>query len=397
MGEFRMPSLGADMAAGTLIEWLKQPGDAVKHGDIIAVVETQKGAIEVEVFETGTVDRHLVAVGATVPVGTPLAVISAAGQRPEPAAKRAEPKATRPVAPAAVPLAPKPASRAPSRGEIKASPAARKFAAEQGIALGGIVGSGAEGAITLVDIENALRLGAVPPPAAEIKPAAKGADLAAMRSAIATAMARAKREIPHYYLAHAVDVGLAMQWLGETNRGRPPAQRLVFAALLLKAVALALSKMPEFNGFFREGGFQPGEGVHLGNAIAIRGGGLVAPAIHHADRLALDEIMSKLRDLVGRVRAGRFRSSELSDPTVTLTSLGDRGVDVVYPVIYPPQVAIIGAGTPAPRPWAAADGRIETRPVLQLSLAADHRVSDGHRGALLLAAIAERLQQPERL
>jgi pyruvate dehydrogenase E2 component (dihydrolipoamide acetyltransferase) len=131
-------------------------------------------------------------------------------------------------------------------------------------------------------------------------------------------------------------------------------------------------------------------------AIALRGGGLIAPAIHDTGKQTIDQLMTQLRDLTNRVRAGRFRSSELADPTITLTSLGERGVDWVQPIIYPPQVAIIGAGSPVSRPWVV-DGQIAPRQVCKLSLAADHRVSDGHRGALLLRAVATKLQTPETL
>jgi pyruvate dehydrogenase E2 component (dihydrolipoamide acetyltransferase) len=193
-----------------------------------------------------------------------------------------------------------------------------------------------------------------------------------------------------------VDLGSATEWLARVNAVRPPEQRLVLGALLVKAVAHAVHALPEFNGFFREGRFEASERVHVGNAIALRGGGLVAPAIHDADRLGLDEIMAKLRDLVNRVRAGRYRSSELADPTVTLTSLGDRGADALLPIINPPQVAIVAAGTPARRPWLVGEA-IMPRPLIELALAADHRVSDGHRGALLLADIARRLAEPEAL
>jgi pyruvate dehydrogenase E2 component (dihydrolipoamide acetyltransferase) len=286
-------------------------------------------------------------------------------------------------------------------GEVKASPAARRFAEEHGIDLGTVTGSGPEGAIVFVDVENAWRRlqaaapAKAPPPKepAAAKPAAKGIDLAAMRTAIAAAMARSKREIPHYYVQHTADLGPATEWLAHTNAERPPERRLVLGALVVRAVALAVRALPEFNGFFREGRFAAAERVHVGNAIALRGGGLVAPAIHDADRLGLDEIMAKLRDLVNRVRAGRYRSSELADPTVTLTSLGDRGADALLPIINPPQVAIIAAGTPVRRPWLVGEA-IVPRPLLQLALAADHRVSDGHRGALLLADIARRLAEP---
>jgi pyruvate dehydrogenase E2 component (dihydrolipoyllysine-residue acetyltransferase) len=218
----------------------------------------------------------------------------------------------------------------------------------------------------------------------------------AMRTAIAAAMARSKREIPHYYLGHRVDVTSSMAWMAARNESRPPEERLVFSALLLKSLALALGRFPEFNGHFRENRFEPAGRVHAGMAIALRGGGLVAPAIHDTAGLTLDQVMSALRDLANRVRAGRFRGSELADPTITLTSLGERGVEWVQPIIYPPQVAIVGAGAPELRPWIA-DGQVVPRQICQLSLAADHRVSDGHRGALLLREIEARLQAPEAL
>jgi pyruvate dehydrogenase E2 component (dihydrolipoamide acetyltransferase) len=166
--------------------------------------------------------------------------------------------------------------------------------------------------------------------------------------------------------------------------------------LLLKAVARALGEAPEFNGFFTAEGFQPGSGIHIGTAIAIRGGGLIAPAIRDADKLPLDELMARLRDLVTRARSGALRSSELSDPTITVTNLGERGVETVFGVIYPPQVALVGFGMPVERPWAVA-GEVAARHVLTTTLAADHRASDGHRGALFLADIDRRLQSPETL
>jgi pyruvate dehydrogenase E2 component (dihydrolipoamide acetyltransferase) len=228
------------------------------------------------------------------------------------------------------------------------------------------------------------------------RPAPKRLDLAEMRRAIAAAMARSKREIPHYYLSTTVELTRALAWLDAANATRPPAQRLLLAALFLKAVACALGEAPEFNGFFTVGGFQPGAGIHIGTAIAMRGGGLVAPSIRDADGLSLDALMARLRDLVGRARSGALRSSELSDPTITVTNLGERGVETVFGIIYPPQVALVGFGMPVERPWAA-DGQIVARRVLTATLAADHRASDGHRDALFLADIDRRLQNPETL
>jgi pyruvate dehydrogenase E2 component (dihydrolipoamide acetyltransferase) len=401
MGEFRMPSLGADMEAGTLVEWLKRAGDPVKYGDVVAVVETQKGAIEIEVFENGTVDRLLVQPGAKVPVGAPLAFIRgaetpAAAARPEPPPRGVEVPAGKPPVPPttpgiARPPAVPPAPIPPPPGEAgRVSPAARRLAAERGIELSGMRGSGPGGAVISADIEKASAVGAggaVP---------RQGLDLAEMRKAIAAAMARSKREIPHYYLSHSVDMGAALDWLASVNAGREPPQRLLLTVLLLKAVAVALEGFAEFNGFYVDGAFRPSEGVHVGTATAIRGGGLVAPAIRDTGRKTLDELMVALRDVVARTRAGRLRSSELFESTVTVSSLGERGVESLLGVIYPPQVAIIGFGAPAKRPWVI-DGRIEARSIMVATLAADHRASDGRRGAALLLEIERLLQHPEEL
>jgi pyruvate dehydrogenase E2 component (dihydrolipoamide acetyltransferase) len=168
------------------------------------------------------------------------------------------------------------------------------------------------------------------------------------------------------------------------------------AVLQLKAVALALKKYPEMNGFFRDGAFQPAASAHIGVAISLRQGGLIAPAIHDVGEKALEQLMLDLTDLVKRARAGSLRSSEMSDPTITVTNLGEQGVSAVYGVIYPPQVALVGFGRIIEQPWT--DNGIQTvMPVVTTSLAADHRVSDGHRGALFLAELRELLQQPESL
>jgi pyruvate dehydrogenase E2 component (dihydrolipoamide acetyltransferase) len=209
-------------------------------------------------------------------------------------------------------------------------------------------------------------------------------------------MARSKREIPHYYLSETADLGPALAWLHERNRELPVPQRLVPAVLLLKAAARAAAAVPELNGFWSEGRFTPGSGVHLGVAVSLRGGGLVAPAIHDADRRAIPELMACLRDLVARTRAGRLRRAELSDPTITVSNLGDQGVDSITGVIYPPQVALVGFGRIADRPWAV-DGLIGVRPTVMMSLAGDHRATDGVTGARYLRAIVELLRQPEDL
>jgi pyruvate dehydrogenase E2 component (dihydrolipoamide acetyltransferase) len=390
MGEFRMPSLGADMEAGTLVEWLKRPGDRVKRGDIVAVVETQKGAIEVDIFEEGVIERWLVEPGTTVPVGTPLALIDGTQPAATVAATDVVAAVTSTPAPAASPSVSPLLEPRTGAGRPRVSPAARRLAAERGVTLDRLTGSGPGGAILYADVERAAAE-AAPRPAAP-----KRLDLAEMRRAIAAAMARSKREIPHYYLSTTVDLTRTLAWIEAANATRPPAQRLLLAALLLKAVARALGEAAEFNGFFTAEGFQPGAGIHIGTAIALRGGGLIAPAIRDADNLSLDELMARLRDLVSRARSGALRSSELSDPTITVTNMGERSVESVFGVIYPPQVALVGFGMPVERPWAVG-GQVAVRRLLTATLAADHRASDGHRGALFLANIDRKLQSPETL
>jgi pyruvate dehydrogenase E2 component (dihydrolipoamide acetyltransferase) len=392
-----MPSLGADMEAGTLVEWLVKPGDWVKRGDVVAVVETQKGAIEIEVYQPGQIEKFLVDLQSKVPVGTPLALIRSEGEAkaaaaPPPLAPVAAPMPAPPVMPPPAAAAMPPPAFAGIAGRKAASPAARRMAEARGIDLSAITGSGPAGAITSTDVE---RYPATAPVPAE-KKRTLWLDPAAMRAAIAAAMARSKREIPHYYLEHQIDVTPCERWLAERNATLPPNGRLLIGALALKAVALALPHFPAFNGFYRDNKFEPSKAVHVGVAIAIRGGGLAAPALHDTDKLSLDELMSGMRDLVQRTRAGRIRSSEMSDPTITVSSLGERGVEALYGVIYPPQVAIVGFGKVVTRPWIV-DGAIGPRSVVTMTLAADHRVSDGHAGALLLAEIGNLLQEPEKL
>jgi pyruvate dehydrogenase E2 component (dihydrolipoamide acetyltransferase) len=556
MAEFVMPSLGAGMESGVLSAWKVKPGDAVERGDIVAEVETEKGIIEVEVFEDGVVAELLVEEGTKVPVGTPLAQIGTEGQAPAPQAPREAPAAAHPtpelragerareapapaeakravaaeeravgervaaerrpeagaeagteagtegprvgaaeaasdgraatpeewleaaaappgaahttpgarqlarergVEPGALAGTPHgvvtrgdvldlpggegpapverrgPAPAAPGTGERRApappgagraaqpappaprgrrvSPLARRRARELGVDLAGVE-PGADGAVHAAQVEAASA--AAPEPRAPAKPAdaqveaasaaapeprapAKPADAqAAMRRAIAAAMSRSKREIPHYYLAHTIDFGPAMDWLRAENERRPVPERLLYGVLLLKAVAKALREVPELNAHWTGESAPPLDRVHLGVAVSLRKGGLIAPAIHDADDKDLGELMAAFKDLVKRTRAGQIRGSELTDATVTVTSLGERGVETVYPIINPPQVAMVGFGKVVERPWVV-DGEVRPRPTVTATLAADHRVSDGHRGGLFLAAVERLLQSPEDL
>ena len=330
MSDFLMPSLGADMEAGTLVAWLKSPGDRLAKGDAIAAVDTDKGVIDVEVFHAGVLEELLVPPGTRVPVGRPLARIREAGE------------------PAAPPL------RAADRG---------------------------------AGLQPAEPVPSSPPAAS---PAER------MRRTIAAAMARSKREIPHYYLWTGIDLDRATRWLTGVNAERPIGRRLLPGVLFVKATALALEEFPEFSAVWEHDHLELRRPAHVGIAISLRTGGLVVLALHDTASRSLDDLMAGLADLTSRARTGRMRSSELADSTITVTSLGDRGVDAVLGVIHPPQVAVVGFGRIVERPWAAA-GRPVMRPFVTASLAADHRASDGHRGGLFLAAIEQLLQEPDSL
>jgi pyruvate dehydrogenase E2 component (dihydrolipoamide acetyltransferase) len=376
MIEFRMPSLGADMDAGTLVEWLKKPGDTLKGGDIIAVVETQKGAIEIEVFHDGILNEILTQPGEKVPVGHVLATIRGSDE-----AVDAGHAALHPVPEAVIP----PPPQEPLHRRI--TPAARRRAEELGIDIARL-NAGSDGIIGIEQVEAAR-------PGGEARRGA-GISFDEMRKAIAAAMTKSHREIPHYYVSSTLDVTSLLAWLEEENARRPVPSRLLYAVPLIRALALALLKSPELNGHFADGKFVPAPHVNMGIAIAMRGGGLIAPAIREVETLSLDALMERLRDLVSRVRGGRLRSSELAEGTVTFSNLGEETADEVLPLIYPPQVAIIGCGKIAERPWVS-DGKVAVRRVMTVSIAGDHRVSDGRRAAQCLARFEQLLQSPEKL
>lgn len=370
---FRLPALGADMDEGTLLEWQVKPGDTVKKGQIIAVVDTSKAAIDVESWHEGTVAELLVTPGTKIPVGTPMAMFLEPGEAPGAVTRQPDmPGAARPLP--------------PPQTRRMASPAARQAARERGIDIDTIAGTGHGGVITLADVEHATPVGS----------AVTGDRAADIRKTIAAAMTRSKREIPHYYVAETIPLAAMLAWLAQENTRRPITERLLPAAVLIKAVALSLRQFPELNGFYRDGAFEAAEAVHIGVAISLRQGGLMAPALLDAHAKPLTQLMQELTDLVRRCRAGTLKSSEMSAPTVTVTNLGDQGVAQVFGIIYPPQVALVGFGRIAEQPWAEAGG-LKIMPAVTASLSADHRVSDGHRGARFLSELSERLQHPEAL
>jgi pyruvate dehydrogenase E2 component (dihydrolipoamide acetyltransferase) len=465
MAEFLMPSLGADMAAGTLHEWCVKPGDSVKRGDVIAEVETDKGVIDVEIWEDGVIDKLLVEPGTEVTVGAVMAHIRAAGEAAPPAESAPPVEKVKP--PQVMEEEPHPADHRPlvspepaTNGKrLRVSPLARKRAAELGVDLARLKGSGPGGAISMEDVEAAVTkaqpaaaerarispvarkmaadLGvdpstlagtgprgtiskvdieraatgqatakapeppapAPPPPKPAAEPPAKKAPVdfqSGMRRAIAAAMAKSNREIPHYYLETHIDMTRALDWLEAENLKRSIKDRILPVVLLVKATAKALAAVPQLNGFWVDDELQMSEAIHIGFAVALRQGGLVTPAIHHADLKSLDELMVDVRDVIMRTRAGRLRSSDLMDSTVTLTNLGDMGVEKVFGVIYPPQVALVGFGKVMEQPWAQ-NGMLGIRRVVIATVAGDHRATDGRTGGQFLDVLNRQLQEVETL
>ena len=413
MADFLMPSLGADMESATLVKWHVKPGDAVKRSQIIAEVDTDKGIIDIECFQSGVVEKLVIEPGAKIPVGALLAVISG-GEAPQ-----AAPTPATPSAPMVVTEVP----------HIHASPLAKKVAAKLGVDLNQLIGhgTGPGGLIDREDVEHAAKSIPASPMRLRISPLARrlaeqlhvdvtqlrgsgpgGAIEAAdveraaspakpgdsMRRAIAAAMAKSKREIPHYYLQTHIDMSAMLAWLQAENQKRSIKDRLLPVVPLLKAISKALRDVPQLNGFWIDGQHRISEAIHLGFAISMKGGGLVAPAIHDVDKKSCEELMADLRDLIPRARAGRLRSSETTDATITITSLGDLGVESVFGVIYPPQVAIVGLGKILEQPWAK-EGMLGVHPVMNATLAADHRATDGHLGAQFLEALNRHLQTPD--
>jgi pyruvate dehydrogenase E2 component (dihydrolipoamide acetyltransferase) len=217
-----------------------------------------------------------------------------------------------------------------------------------------------------------------------------------MRRAIGALMSRSKREVPHYYLTDTVDLTAAVEWLRRRNQDLPVAERLVPAALFCKATALAARRVPQLNGYWVDDAFAPADQVHLGVAVSLRGGGLVTPAIHDAASLTVAEMMAALRDLVERSRRGVLHRRELTEGTLTLTNLGERGAESVLGVIFPPQVGLVGFGRVTDQ-VRAVDGLVGVRPTTVVTLSGDHRASDGHTGGVFLDAVRTLLEHPEEL
>lgn len=431
--EVVMPQMGADMKEGTVIRWLKAEGAEVKRGEIIAEIETDKANVEIEAFGSGIFRKQLHKEGDVVPVGTVIALIAApdddisryeggaapaAAAEPPPATTQApapsaapapaEVQQTQPPAAAAAPAAPSPVPAATeAEGRLRVSPVARKIAAERGIDLRTIRGSGPDGRILRRDVENAAASPAAPSPAAPAATAAayippphtaaedRVEDLtpSRMRTAIARATQRAKQEVPHYYLATMVDMTEAISLLDQLNQDRDP--KITINDLIILATSRTLAEHPKFNAYWIDDHVQLHSQINIGIAVAMEDG-LVAPAIMDTYNKGLAQISLEARDVARRARGGNLRPEEYTAATFNISNAGVFGITEIAPIITQPQVGVLGIGAAVETP-VVREGQVVVRSMMHVTLSADHRATDGADGARFLQSLRRNLEHPGRM
>lgn len=393
-----MPALSPTMTEGTLARWIKSEGDSVEPGDIIAEVETDKATMEIEAVDEGVLGRILVAEGAEgVAINTPIAVLvgegedAAAAAAPPPAGNGAPP----PPPPSAAAPAP-PSPPAAPEGRIFASPLAKRMAAQAGIDLAALSGSGPRGRIVKRDIEAALDARAAAPPQPE--PAAPAPPAGAveipnsgMRKTIAKRLAESKRTIPHFYLTVDCEIDALLKTRADLN-ARSDAYRLSVNDFVVRAAALALRKVPEANAAWTDAATLRRTTVDIAVAVAVEGG-LVTPVVRGADNKGLAEISAEMADFAARARAGKLLPEEYQGGGFSISNLGMYGVREFAAVINPPQAGILAVGAGEQRP-AVRDGALAVATVMTCTLSGDHRVIDGAIGARFLAAFKGLVEDP---
>lgn len=393
MAEFKMPSMGADMDKGKIISWLVSEGQEIKRGEIVAEVETQKGIIEIESWQNGLIEKLVAKPGDTLAVGETLAIIGDKDTLPEnkesfeptPAfTKQPEPK---------LPL------KVEGHQRIKISPVARKVLEGAGIDPSQLKGLDLE-VIHKADVEKWLEEHAnldeilsEEEGVLEIsQPLQSELTVSHDRSFISQLMSRSNTDIPHFYLQQVISIESLSRYIENLNTNCSTKDRLLLVAFFVKALANACKLVPAVNGFWRNNTFEKASQIHVGIAIHSSNFGLKAPAIHNADKKSVKFISQELVELTARVRSGHVRLSEFKDPTITLTALGEQGVDAVYGMIYPPQVALLGIGASTNR--VLTDGKnISIQSSITATLAGDHRAIDGHEGSRFLHAFARCLYE----
>ncbi len=400
-----MPKLGFDMAEGLLVRWVKREGEPVEKGEILAEIETDKATVEVEAPRGGVLRSQVVAEKTSVPVGAPIAVLGTADEPIDLQALLGEPAASAsPAVPAAPPIAPAAsfpaaAPAADDEGPVRASPLARRLAAERGLSLAGLRGSGPGGRITKHDVEAAAVDASRPSAAAGRSPSpaikAERIALTKLRGAIGRRMQASKQQAPHFYLTSDLDAGPLMDLRTELNALLPEAEKLSVNDFLIKAAALALGEVPSLNASLEGDSILRHGEIHIGVAVATESG-LLTVVARQADRRPLSELAQDVRRIAGRAREGRVRPEDIEGATFTISNLGMFEIEHFAAIINPPEAAILAVGAVRQVP-IVRDGAIVPGRRMKVTLSADHRVTDGAEGARFLQALRQRIEHPLQL
>jgi pyruvate dehydrogenase E2 component (dihydrolipoamide acetyltransferase) len=390
-----MPALEMAQETGRVVRWLKAPGDAVEKGEPIVEVETDKVTVEVEAPATGILGDVTAREGDVVPVGQAIARVLAPGEAGSTAAATPGPRPAAAVgapSPARTVAEPRVASRetdgAPAR-LVAASPKARRLAAERGLDLGALRGTGPGGAVLVADLPPAV-VRTVEPPAAPAAPRVAAPGVGTVWRVMAERMTASWTTAPHFYLVREVDASRLVAWRQRVKS--PAGARITYTDLLVRLVAVALSRHPTVNAAWKDGTIAPAADISIGLAVAIDAG-LVVPVIHRADALSLAELATRREDLVSRAQAGRLRPADIQGGGFTISNLGMFGIDAFSAIVNPPQAAILAVGRIADR-VVAVNGQPAVRPTMVLTLSCDHRALDGARGAQFLGALADLIEEP---
>jgi pyruvate dehydrogenase E2 component (dihydrolipoamide acetyltransferase) len=420
-----MPKLSDTMEEGTIVEWKKKSGDPVKKGEVIAEVESDKATFDLESESDGVLDI-IVPQGVPAKIGAPIARIGAAGEAPaaKPAPTEAAPKveaakAEKPKAEAGAappPPSPKPVAQpapatqdgdgaAAGSAEVKASPLAKRLAAELGVNLAMVKGSGPEGRIVKEDVQAAAGSRTAPPPASRVPPRVAGrpgpdvevVEPSRMQATIARRMAEAKSTVPEFTVTVEARVDLAVSMRQQLKDSVPGADKVTMTDFLVRACALALRKFPEVNSSWVDGKFQRKRRISIGLAVApSQGMGLLVPVVHDADLKDLIQISIESRQVIERARSGRPAEGDLSGATFSISNLGMYGVDEFVAIINPPEAAILAVGAIKEVPVVDA-GRIVPGKVMRMTLSVDHRVFYGATAALFMAEVRRLIENPVTL
>jgi pyruvate dehydrogenase E2 component (dihydrolipoamide acetyltransferase) len=434
-----MPKLGFDMAEGTLVRWVKNEGEAINKGDVLAEIETDKATVEVESSASGVVLKHLVDQGAVVPVSTPIAVVGEEGEEvsDQPSADSGQQAAPAEAAEEAASEAKKeksapdekteeqPSKPEPARakqeeaapkatttdGRIKASPLARRMAEEEKVDLGNIQGTGPGGRIVRRDIEEALEEG--PAAAAPKEPAEKApamspipvfsaepredetVQLTRLRQAIARRMTESTTTVPHFFVTHEYKMNALLDLRKQINEYLPDSEKISVNDFILKAVALALRQFPNLNASFGGDKVTRHGAVNVGVAVAVEGG-LLTVVSKNTDQKPLRQISAEVKGMVARVREGKVKPDDIEGSTFSVSNMGMFDVEHFIAIINPPEAAILAVGSAMEVP-VVENGEIKPGWRMKATLSVDHRVSDGAEGARFMQALAEFLENPVRM